>query len=115
MRRKKGQADFGSCAGSFGDIKTCMPPLGGISALRMYRPVFAKGDFLINQIEFYQKHIDPELKKRYHVKRICRYEPTCSEYAKQAIKKHRIMGIFLAIFRLLRCNPFSKGGYDPVR
>lgn len=48
--------------------------------------------------------------------RVCRYEPTCSEYAAQAILKHgTIMGIGMAAWRLLRCNPWSHGGFDPVK
>lgn len=46
----------------------------------------------------------------------CKYIPTCSEYAIQAIEKYgAIRGSFMAIWRILRCNPFSKGGFDPVR
>ena len=45
----------------------------------------------------------------------CPYYPTCSNYALQAIEKYGpIKGIYLSIKRILRCNPFSKGGYDPV-
>ena len=45
----------------------------------------------------------------------CKYTPTCSEYALQAIEVHGFFkGSVLAIWRILRCNPFSKGGYDPV-
>lgn len=45
----------------------------------------------------------------------CRYVPTCSSYALEALEKHgAIKGTILAIWRLLRCNPFSRGGYDPV-
>ena len=45
----------------------------------------------------------------------CRYQPTCSEYAYEAIERHGIVkGIGLGIWRLLRCNPFAKGGLDPV-
>lgn len=45
----------------------------------------------------------------------CKYIPTCSEYAIEAINKHGpIKGLLLAIWRVLRCNPFSKGGFDPV-
>lgn len=48
--------------------------------------------------------------------RTCRYEPTCSEYATQAILKHGpIKGIGMAVWRILRCNPWSHGGFDPVR
>ena len=46
----------------------------------------------------------------------CKYQPTCSEYMMQAIEKHGFFkGFFMGIFRFLRCNPFSKGGYDPVK
>jgi hypothetical protein len=46
----------------------------------------------------------------------CKYEPTCSEYTKQAIEKYgAVKGVFLGIKRILRCNPFSKGGYDPLK
>ena len=45
----------------------------------------------------------------------CRYQPTCSQYAYEAIEKYGfIKGCWLAIKRLARCNPFFKGGYDPV-
>ena len=47
--------------------------------------------------------------------RICRYHPSCSEYAAQCIIKHGVfVGVALGIRRILRCNPFSAGGYDPV-
>ncbi len=46
----------------------------------------------------------------------CKFTPTCSEYTKQAIIKYgALRGTFKGIKRILRCNPFSKGGYDPVR
>ena len=69
--------------------------------------------FLIFMLEKYQKNISP-IFSHYGVK--CKYFPTCSEYAKQAIKKYgTIKGIFLSMKRFLKCNPFSKGGYDPVK
>lgn len=65
---------------------------------------------LVKLIEFYQKFISGL--KRYPC---CRFTPTCSQYAKEAIKVHgAIKGSLLAIWRILRCNPFCKGGYDPV-
>ena len=60
-------------------------------------------------IRFYQLAISPWLPPR------CRYQPTCSQYAIEAIEKHGVLkGGLLAAWRILRCNPFSKGGYDPV-
>lgn len=48
--------------------------------------------------------------------RICRFYPSCSEYSFQSYKKYgTIKGTFLTIMRIFRCNPFSKGGYDPVK
>ena len=45
----------------------------------------------------------------------CRFYPTCSQYAIEAIQTHGVLkGFYLAVFRILRCNPFCRGGYDPV-
>ena len=56
-----------------------------------------------------QRLISPALPRR------CKYHPTCSAYAVQAIQSYGILrGSVLAVWRLLRCNPFSHGGYDPV-
>ncbi len=61
---------------------------------------------LMHAIVFYQK---------YFSKKMCLYRPTCSQYMLEAINNHGIViGILLGSWRLLRCNPFSKGGYDPV-
>lgn len=60
-------------------------------------------------IRLYQRWISPTLPRR------CKYEPTCSAYAAQAIRELGVMrGSILAAWRLARCNPFSHGGYDPV-
>ena len=65
---------------------------------------------LINGIRFYQKYLSP-LKAA----PTCKFYPTCSVYAIEAIEKHGVIkGTMLAVWRILRCNPFSKGGYDPV-
>lgn len=65
--------------------------------------------FFIAAIKIYQQHISP-LKKP-----TCKYIPTCSQYAIEAIERFgSIKGIFLTTRRILRCNPFSVGGYDPV-
>lgn len=60
-------------------------------------------------IVFYQRCISPFTPPS------CRFMPTCSEYACQALKKHGpIKGLALAIWRILRCNPWGGSGYDPV-
>jgi len=60
-------------------------------------------------IRFYQNFLSP-LKPP-----VCRFTPSCSKYALEAIEKYGpFKGLILAIWRILRCNPFSKGGYDPV-
>ena len=70
-------------------------------------------NILIFIIKKYQKHISPWLKSR-NIN--CKFYPTCSEYTKQAIEKYgAIKGLFLGIKRIFRCNPFSKGGYDPLK
>ena len=67
-------------------------------------------EILIAMVRFYQKYISP-LKKH----GTCIYTPTCSQYAIEAIQKYgALKGGIMAIWRILRCNPFAKGGYDPV-
>jgi putative membrane protein insertion efficiency factor len=64
---------------------------------------------LLAPIRLYQRFISPALPRR------CKYEPTCSAYAVDAVRKFGVMrGLILAGWRLLRCNPLSHGGYDPV-
>lgn len=66
-------------------------------------------------ISFYQHTISPDHGVFKGVLgRVCRFEPTCSEYAKDAIEQYGIMGIFFTIKRLAKCHPFHEGGYDPV-
>ena len=68
---------------------------------------------LIKIIRFYKKHISIHFEKNGIN---CKFYPTCSEYAIQAIQKYgAFKGTILSIKRILRCNPFSKGGYDPLR
>lgn len=65
--------------------------------------------FFIKLIQFYQKQISPLFKKQ------CIYEPTCSQYTIEAIEEYgAIKGCLMGFWRILRCNPFAKGGYDPV-
>jgi putative membrane protein insertion efficiency factor len=64
---------------------------------------------LLAPIRAYQRFVSPALPRR------CKYEPTCSAYAVDAIRELGVIrGLILAGWRLLRCNPFSHGGYDPV-
>jgi uncharacterized protein len=64
---------------------------------------------LIALIKVYQYTLSPMLGQR------CKYYPSCSNYAIGALREHgAVRGTWLAAWRLLRCNPFSNGGYDPV-
>ena len=65
---------------------------------------------LVTLIKFYQKAISPVFPHT------CRFYPTCSNYSIEAIEKYGIFkGGLMSIWRILRCNPFNPGGYDPVR
>ncbi|MGB9891510.1 MULTISPECIES: membrane protein insertion efficiency factor YidD [Thermodesulfovibrio] len=64
---------------------------------------------LLILIKIYRRFVSPFMPST------CRFIPTCSDYAEQAIKKYGIKGIFLAIKRILKCHPFHPGGYDPLR
>jgi len=64
---------------------------------------------LLTLIKFYRRAISPLFPPR------CRFYPTCSSYALEAIEKHgTLKGSYLAIKRILKCHPFHPGGYDPV-
>jgi uncharacterized protein len=64
---------------------------------------------LLAPVFAYQRWISPARPRR------CRYEPTCSAYAVESIERFgAIRGVLLSAWRLLRCNPFSHGGFDPV-
>lgn len=63
----------------------------------------------IGAVRFYQRHISA------HTKPSCRYTPTCSQYAIEALERFgALRGSVLALWRILRCNPFGGHGYDPV-
>ncbi|ABK46243.1 protein of unknown function DUF37 [Magnetococcus marinus MC-1] len=67
------------------------------------------GRLLVLLVRFYQLFISPVLPPS------CRHSPTCSQYAIEALQKHgAIKGSWLAFRRVLRCNPWHPGGYDPV-
>ena len=66
-------------------------------------------NFLIRLIKIYQKFLSPIMGGQ------CRFYTTCSNYGIEAIKEYgALKGSFLTIYRILRCNPFCKGGFDPV-
>lgn len=65
---------------------------------------------MLAPVRFYRRFLSP-LKRTPS----CRYLPTCSEYAIEAVEKRGVVrGMFMAAWRLLRCNPLFRGGYDPV-
>lgn len=65
--------------------------------------------FFILCIRFYQTAISP------HLPKVCRYNPTCSQYAIEALQKHGILkGLYLSIKRIGSCHPWGGSGYDPV-
>jgi putative membrane protein insertion efficiency factor len=79
-------------------------PHGPLEALRR-----AARAVVLAPITAYQRLISPAIPRR------CKYEPTCSRYAVEAVREYGILrGLVLAGWRLLRCNPWSYGGYDPV-
>ena len=68
-------------------------------------------NIILKMILFYQRKLSP-LKKT----SCCIYTPSCSEYTRQAVEKYGVFkGCLLGIWRILRCNPFSKGGFDPLK
>ena len=71
---------------------------------KVFKPYFKI--FCMKAILFYQKHLS---------KHTCMYKPTCSQYTMECINNHgAIIGILLGVWRIIRCNPFTKGGYDPA-
>jgi hypothetical protein len=64
---------------------------------------------LVKLVDGYRRFISPALPP------MCRFDPSCSAYAREALLRHgALKGSLLAIWRVLRCNPFGRGGYDPV-
>jgi uncharacterized protein len=64
----------------------------------------------IGLIQLYRWYLSPMLPPT------CRYTPSCSLYTVQAIEKYGVLrGVFMGIFRMLRCHPFARGGFDPVK
>ena len=85
------------------------PPAAPVKR-RTGRTIVMMKKFVIGMIRFYRKYLSG-LQRRPH----CIYTPTCSQYALEAVEKYGVLkGGALAAWRILRCNPFAKGGYDPV-
>lgn len=64
----------------------------------------------IGLIQTYRRYVSPMLPPT------CRYTPSCSLYTLQAIEKYGVMkGVYMGVLRVLRCHPFARGGFDPVR
>jgi putative membrane protein insertion efficiency factor len=87
-----------SAAGPSAEQRAAVPVLARIARAVVIAPIAA-----------YRRVLSPALPRR------CKYEPTCSHYAVDAIREYGILrGLVLGVWRLLRCNPWSYGGYDPV-
>ena len=73
------------------------------------KPAFGINHIVVGLIRFYQVFLSPIFPSS------CRFHPTCSEYAKEAVEFHGVTkGLWLAMRRLIRCRPFGPGGFDPV-
>jgi putative membrane protein insertion efficiency factor len=76
-------------------------------------------NLILKLIRFYQKTVifhTVIAKQLFLTDKVCRFTPTCSEYTYQAVEKYGVVkGLFLGLKRIIRCHPFSKGGYDPLK
>lgn len=72
--------------------------------------------FLVRAIALYQRLLSPDHSwlRLFFPHGVCRFSPTCSQYAKQAIMQHQLTGVRLAAARIIRCHPWSAGGFDSV-
>jgi len=73
---------------------------------------------ILKIIRLYQKTLSPDhgFGRIFNRTVGCRFYPSCSQYVYEAVEKRGVIkGLFLGVWRILRCNPWSKGGYDPVK
>lgn len=74
---------------------------------------------ILNLIRFYQHHLAFDnnwARSLFITDRVCRFIPTCSEYTYEAVDKYGILkGVTLGFLRIIRCHPFTGGGFDPVK
>mgnify|MGYP003243545357 CR=1 FL=1 len=90
---------------TYQEIESALMHLAGKHCIAGFSP----RNIMIHMIRLYQKYISPMKRTK------CPYIPTCSQYGLEAIEKYgALKGGLLAVWRILRCNPFSHGGYDPV-
>jgi uncharacterized protein len=89
----------------------------GFTRRAMRNPLLIPRYMVLGIIRGYQKTFSPDhgLAQIFYPIGVCKFRPTCSEYAYQAVEKFGIIrGLWMANWRIWRCNPWSKGGYDPV-
>ena len=85
-------------------IRALMKENGKYLRKKVFKPYLKA--LCMRAIIFYQKHLS---------KHTCLYRPTCSQYTLECINNHgAVLGILMGAWRILRCNPFSKGGFDPA-
>lgn len=90
--------------------------IGMFKLLKIIDRFFA--NIFIFIIRVYQKTLSPDqgMFKVFFPQGLCRFYPHCSEYSRQAfVKKNIIVAIYLSVWRILRCNPWSRGGSDPIK
>jgi putative membrane protein insertion efficiency factor len=82
-----------------------------------FLPIISK-KIVVGLITIYQKTLsfDHGILKIFYPHGFCRFSPTCSQYGKEAIEKYGVIrGGKMTAYRVIRCNPWNKGGYDPVK